>query len=321
MKVRLGVDMLGGDHDPLVVWEALGEVLLSSTGEQPVEFTVFATSDVHHQLMNSPLSRSVRIVTAEDFVSMEDSLLAAVRKKRSSMALGLDALQQGDLDGFVSSGNTAALVTLARSKIPMIPAVPRPALLVSVPTLSGFAVILDVGATVSVNPDEMVGFARMGLAYRQSLSSNSNQPFTLGLLNIGSEERKGTDSHKQTFRMLRNIFGSAFLGNIESGDVFSGKVDIVVTDGFTGNVFLKTAEGLFDFLRHILGDRLEKSIKMQFDYTIYPGSIISGLSRLVIKCHGKSHGTALFGGISGAIDLARANVCSRIADRFGDNVV
>lgn len=80
MKVRLGVDMMGGDHDPLVVWEALGEVLLSSTGEQPVEFTVFATSDVHHQLMNSPLSRSVRIVTAEDFVSMEDSLLAAVRK-------------------------------------------------------------------------------------------------------------------------------------------------------------------------------------------------------------------------------------------------
>ena len=90
----------------------------------------------------------------------------------------------------------------------------------------------------------------------------------------------------------------------------------MVTDGFTGNVFLKTAEGLFDFLRHILGDRLEKAIKTQFDYTIYPGSIISGLSRLVIKCHGKSCEKALFGGISGAIDLARANVCERISAKF-----
>ena len=315
MKVRLGIDMMGGDHDPLVVWDALEEVLLSLEGGQSVEFSVFATPDVHHQITRSPLSHSVRIVAAESFVSMEDSLLAAVRKKSSSMALGLDALQRGELDGFVSSGNTAALVTLARSKIPMIPAVPRPALLVSFPTLSGFAVILDVGATVAVKPEEMVGFARMGLAYRRSLAC-SDSSFTLGLLNIGSEERKGTDSHKHTFRMLRDVFGPAFLGNIESGDVFSGKVDVVVTDGFTGNVFLKTAEGLFDFLRHILGDRLEKAIKTQFDYTIYPGSIISGLSRLVIKCHGKSCEKALFGGISGAIDLARANVCERIAAKF-----
>jgi Fatty acid/phospholipid biosynthesis enzyme len=315
MKVRLGVDMMGGDHDPLVVWEALEEVLLSLDG-QPVEFSVFATPDVHQQLTHSPLSRSVQMIASESFVSMEDSVLAAVRKKRSSMALGLDSLQRGELDGFISAGNTAALVTLARAKIPMIPAVPRPALLVSVPTLSGFAVILDVGATVAVNPEEMVGFARMGLAYRQSLSS-SDKSFTLGLLNIGSEERKGTDSHKHTFRMLRDVFGSAFLGNVESGDVFSGKVDIVVTDGFTGNVFLKTAEGLFDFLRHILGDHLEKTIKTRFDYTIYPGSIISGLSRLVIKCHGKSRETALFGGISGAVDLARSNVCGRIAAKFG----
>ncbi|MBQ8498543.1 phosphate acyltransferase PlsX [Chlamydia sp.] len=315
MQVHLGIDMMGGDHDPLVVWRAVEKVLLSSGGEQFVKFTVFATSGVRQQLISSSSIRSVQIVVSEDFVSMEDSLLAAVRKKRSSMALGLDALRRGELDGFISLGNTAALVTLARSKIPMIPAVPRPALLVSIPTLSGFAVILDVGATVSVNPEEMLGFARIGLAYRQSFSA-TDRLFTLGLLNIGSEERKGTDSHKQTFRMLRNVFGDAFLGNVESGDIFGGKVDVVVTDGFTGNVFLKTAEGLFDFLRHILGDHLEKAIKTQFDYTIYPGSIVSGLSRLVIKCHGKARETSLFNGISGAVDLARANVCEHIAEKF-----
>ncbi|WP_348663107.1 phosphate acyltransferase PlsX [Chlamydia vaughanii] len=311
MKVQIGIDLMGGDHSPLVIWEVLIDVLQSRTTNAQVSFTAFASKEVKEQILNSGKYEDYpEIIASEGFVTMEDSPLAAIRKKSSSMALGLDYLKEDRIDGFISTGNTAALITLSRTKIPVFPKVHRPALLVRLPTMRGCAVILDVGANISVKPEEMVDFARMGLAYRQCLG-RVELP-TIGLLNIGSEERKGTEAHRQTFRMLRETFGEAFLGNIESGDVFSGSVDIVVADGFTGNIFLKTAEGVFDFLRQILGDRLETDVKRQLDYTIYPGSMVCGLSKLVIKCHGKACGRSLFNGISGSVDLAQARVCQRI---------
>ncbi|EPP34861.1 fatty acid synthesis family protein [Chlamydia ibidis] len=288
------------------------DVLKSRNLHDPSIFTVFASKDVKDQIEKTSYDKQcAEIIVSDEYVTMNDSLLAAVRKRSSSMALGLDYLSQDKIDAFVSTGNTAALITLSRARIPLLPTVSRPALLVRVPTMRGCAVILDVGANVSVRPEEMVGFARMGVAYRQCLGKVDSK-LTIGLLNIGSEERKGTEAHRQTFRMLRDLFGSMFVGNIESDDVFSGRIDIVVTDGFTGNIFLKTAEGVFDFLRNILGDKLEIDIKRQLDYTIYPGSMLCGLSKLVIKCHGKACSRSLFSGISGSIDLAQASVCKRI---------
>lgn len=313
MKVCIGVDLMGGDRSPFVIWEELINVLKSRNSQMQIAFTAFATKEVKEQVLSRGIGNNYpEIVEADDFITMDDSPLAAIRKKSSSMALGLDYLKEDKIDGFISTGNTAALITLSRRKIPVFPNVRRPALLVRVPTMRGYAVILDVGANVSVDPEEMVGYARMGLAYRQCLGKLEKPQPTIGLLNIGSEERKGTEAHRQTFRVLRETFGEAFLGNIESGDVFSGRIDIVVADGFTGNIFLKTAEGVFDFLRQILGDKLETDVKRQLDHTIYPGSMVCGLSKLVIKCHGKASGQSLFNGISGSIDLAQARVCQRI---------
>ncbi|MEF9519761.1 phosphate acyltransferase PlsX [Chlamydia crocodili] len=311
MNVQIGIDLMGGDHSPLIIWEVLIDVLHSRASNSHISFTAFASDEVKEQILNNYTHKEYpEIIASESFITMDDSPLSAIRKKSSSMALGLDYLKEDKIDAFISTGNTAALITLSRAKIPVFPTVRRPALLVRVPTMRGCAVILDVGANVSVNPDEMLGFARMGLAYRQCLGKTERP--TIGLLNIGSEERKGTEAHRQTFRILRETFQDAFLGNIESGDVFSGSVDVVVSDGFTGNIFLKTAEGVFDFLRHILGDKLESDVKRQLDYTIYPGSMVCGLSKLVIKCHGKACGRSLFNGISGSIDLARARVCEQI---------
>ncbi|WP_100934174.1 phosphate acyltransferase PlsX [Candidatus Chlamydia corallus] len=315
MKVQIGIDLMGGDHSPLVVWKVLVDVLKSQDSDIPFAFTLFASEDIQKKIQKEfkselPSEKFPKIIAAENFVAMEDSPLVAIRKKSSSMALGLDYLQEDKIDAFVSTGNTGALITLARTKISLFPAVSRPALLVCVPTMRGRAVILDVGANIAVKPEEMVGFARMGIAYRQCLG-DSTIP-TIGLLNIGSEERKGTEAHRQTFRMLRETFEGAFLGNIESGAVFDGAADIVVTDGFTGNIFLKTAEGVFEFLRRILGDKIEADIKRRLDYTFYPGSVLCGLSKLVIKCHGKACGPSLFHGILGSINLAQARLCKRI---------
>ncbi|QXE26843.1 phosphate acyltransferase PlsX [Chlamydia buteonis] len=311
MNVQIGIDLMGGDHSPLVIWEVLIDVLNSRASNSHISFTAFASNEVKEQILSNSTYRGYpEVIASESFITMEDSPLSAIRKKSSSMALGLDYLKEDKIDAFISTGNTAALVTLSRTKIPVFPTVRRPALLVRVPTMQGCAVILDVGANVSVNPEEMLGFARMGLAYKQCLGGTEHP--TIGLLNIGSEERKGTEAHRLTFRLLRETFQHAFLGNIESGDVFSGGVDVIVSDGFTGNIFLKTAEGVFDFLSHILGDKLESDVKRQLDYTIYPGSMVCGLSKLVIKCHGKACGRSLFNGISGSIDLVRARVCERI---------
>lgn len=318
MKIRIGLDLMGGDHSPLVIWDVLLDVLKSRPlRSSHVQFVAFASKEVKASIAEQYLlEESPEIVVSENFVSMSDSPLVAIRKKSSSMALGLDYLQKGDLDAFISTGNTAALVTLSRAKIPLFPMVSRPALLVQIPAKTGSVVMLDVGANVSVKPEEMLGFAHMGVAYKECLKNTLKGSVKVGLLNIGSEERKGTEAHRQTFCLLREVFQSNFFGNIESGDVFSGNVDVVVTDGFTGNIFLKATEGLFDFLRSILGDKLETDIRRQLDYTIYPGSLVCGLSKLVIKCHGKARGMALFHGISGAIDLAQADVCQRISDEL-----
>ncbi|SPN74069.1 Phosphate acyltransferase,putative glycerol-3-phosphate acyltransferase PlsX,Fatty acid/phospholipid biosynthesis enzyme,fatty acid/phospholipid synthesis protein PlsX,Fatty acid synthesis protein [Chlamydia serpentis] len=315
MEVQIGIDLMGGDHSPLVVWKVLVDILKCQDSSLPFAFTLFASEDVQKKIQEEfvtelPPDRFPKIIASKDFIAMEDSPLVAIRKKSSSMALGLDYLQEDKIDAFVSTGNTGALITLARTKIPLFPAVSRPALLVCIPTMQGHAVILDVGANISVKPEEIIDFARMGIAYRQCLGE-SRIP-TIGLLNIGSEERKGTETHRQTFRMLRETFEDAFLGNIESGAVFNGIADIVVTDGFTGNIFLKTAEGVFEFLRRILGDKIETDIQHQLDYTFYPGSVVCGLSKLVIKCHGKASGPSLFQGILGSVNLAHAHLCKRI---------
>lgn len=320
MKTRIGIDLMGGDHSPFILWDVLMNVLKSRPACDDVHFVTFASKEVQSAILEQNfLDKIPEIVVSENFVSMEDSPLVAIRKKSSSMAIGLNYLHQGDLDAFISTGNTAALVTLSRARIPLFPMVSRPALLVQIPARTGSVVMLDVGANVSVKPEEMLSFAHMGIAYKECLKKSVKGAVKVGLLNIGSEEKKGTEAHRQTFSLLREVFQANFFGNIESGDVFDGKVDVVVTDGFTGNVFLKATEGLFDFLRSILGDQLESDIRRQLDYTIYPGSLVCGLSKLVIKCHGKARGPSLFHGISGAIDLAQADVCQRIRDELTEN--
>lgn len=313
MNVRIGVDLMGGDHSPFTIWEALIHVLELGPNCAGVQFVVFVSKEVQEQILaqNLQIENFPDIVVSENEVCMTDTPLMASRKKTSSMAIGLDFLQNGNIDAFVSTGNTAALVTLSRARIPLFPNVSRPALIVQIPAMHGSVVLLDVGANVSVKPEEMLGFARMGVAYRECLKQTHDKT-KVGLLNIGSEERKGTEAHRQTYHLLREAFQDDFVGNIESGDVFTGNLDVVVTDGFTGNIFLKTTEGLFYFLRSLLGNQLEADLRNQLNYTIYPGSLVCGLSKLVIKCHGKANEHSLYDGIIGAIDLAKSDVCHRI---------
>ncbi|WP_246485700.1 phosphate acyltransferase [Chlamydiifrater phoenicopteri] len=316
----VAVDLMGGDHSPILVFRALLEAIRLGDFKE-ISFLAIAQEgfrrdiELEREKVSVLANVNLRVMYVKDFVSMEDSPLSATRKKDSSMSVGLDLLSAGKVSALFSTGNTGALITLSRLKVSLHPTISRPALTVRIPTLTGSAIVLDVGANVAVKPEELVNFARMGEAYRKCLYPQKKGK--VALLNIGSEERKGTESHRVAFKRLQEVYREDFLGNIEGGDVFSGKADVVVTDGFTGNIFLKTAEGVFDFLLQLVGSRLEEDLKGKLNYSIYPGSVLCGLSKLVVKCHGEADEESLVQGIFGFLQLSQANLCDKILRELG----
>lgn len=327
MVLRLGIDLMGGDHSPESVLKAIiailkqhGNILLNCECLLVPIISECSEKSCKEVCSQEGISwKDLNPFIAENFVEMEDSPLFALRRKRNStIAIGVNLLKDGFLDGLVSTGNTGALFAFACHQLPLIQFIERPALLVRLPTLKGSVIVLDVGANVSVKPNDVLMFAQMGRAYKLCL--DASQLPKIGLLNIGREEKKGTESHRQTFSLLQENFGSNFLGNIESGDVFRGKVDVVVTDGFTGNIFLKTAEGVADCFSEIffrneqnfISPNHHNKVSESLDLSIYQGSFLCGLSKLVVKCHGFSDHNALINGILNTINLANQNICSKM---------
>ncbi len=327
MVLRLGIDLMGGDHSPESVLKAIIAILKQHNdllSEYECLLVPIISECVESSLKRVCIEENVcweylNPIITENFVEMEDSpLLVLRRKKNSTMAKGICLLRDGFLDGLVSTGNTGALFAFACHHLSLMQFIERPALLVRLPTLKGSVIVLDVGANVSVKPKDLLMFAQMGKAYKLCLDSSEIPK--LGLLNIGREEKKGTESHRQTFSLLQENFGDNFFGNIESGDVFRGKVDVVVTDGFTGNIFLKTAEGVADCFSEIFFQKEQNfispnhhnKVSKSLDLSIYQGSFLCGLSKLVVKCHGFSDHNALINGILNTINLASQNICSKM---------
>lgn len=263
---------------------------------------------------------SIEFITTEEAIEMEEPpLLAVRRKKNSSMAAGMRLLKESTIDAFVTAGNTGALVASAMHHLPMLPHIERPALLVTMPTEKGKVVVLDVGANINPRPQQLVSYAHLGSLYRHCIYGE-NSP-TIGLLNIGVEEQKGTKELKETYQMLQEIFQTRFLGNIEGREVFQGRIDVLVTDGFTGNVFLKTSEGISSFLAEYLQKNFDvpeivTHLYQQFNYSEHPGALLCGVDGLVIKCHGFSDNAALKNGIRGAFALVRDNLLSKLKEKL-----
>lgn len=304
---------MGGDQPPHLIFEAVLQVSkqLGSTAL----FFLFAQPPILSAL--KPLATSsITFIPTEEVVEMEDApLLAVRRKKHSSMAVGIRFLKENKIEAFLSTGNTGALVATSLLHLPMLPGVERPALLVLMPSETGKVVVLDVGANISPKPEHLVTYARLGSFFCQALNAPI-QP-KIGLLNIGAEEQKGTKELKETYRQLQENFGALFLGNIEGREVFQGKIDVLVTDGFTGNVFLKTSEGVSKFLveylhNHFKVPEIIAHLKKQYDYSEYPGAFLCGVDGVVVKCHGHSDINALKNGIRGAVDLINRQVLNKL---------
>lgn len=333
--MRIGVDLMGSDCSPTVLYEG---VECSLQDLPTVTFVLFVTQVVLDQLLlrllSLPPEHASRILfrVASEVIEMDEApILALHQKQHSSLSLGLDLLNGCELDAFVSAGNTGALIAGTALSLPLFPGVTRPALLALLPTETGNVVVIDVGGSVSCKATQLVQFARLGAAYQRCCFSIPRP--RVGLLNIGIELNKGTPELCKTYQQMQmsiNQVDLEFIGNIEGGDVFEGVVDVLVTDGFTGNIFLKTSEGVSRFFLKKLeqalqglpandASRIFNALSYQFNDEEYNGAVICGLERIVVKCHGMSTQKGLYQGIKQAADLVQKNFINEMRKLFSES--
>jgi len=272
--------------------------------------------------------RGIELVEAAEVIGMGEPVANAVRrKKKSSLRIGCKLVDSGQADGFVSAGNTGAAMATAKMVIGMLPGVDRPALAALIPTKSAKpTLLLDVGANAECKAEHLVQFAIMGDAYSRSVLGTIGP--IVGLMSIGEEEAKGNDLTKEAFPLLREMKSLNFVGNVEGRDVFSGAVDVIVTDGFTGNVMLKLSEGLTDAMLSMIKRELTASavtkagamlakpafrnIKKRLDYSEHGGAPLLGVRKIVVIGHGSSNARAIRNAIRSVKEFSENRASARI---------
>jgi glycerol-3-phosphate acyltransferase PlsX len=324
--ITIAVDAMGGDQAPAP--EVHGAVRAARS--QDVNVLLVGREEVLKQELakyDGWRSLPLRIVHASEVVTMEDNPARAVRNKRdSSIRVAARLVREGEAHGLVSAGNTGAAMAIAKTVLGMIPGVDRPALASAFPTVKGKpVVVVDVGANVDSTAEMLAQFAVMGEIYSR-LIFHTQAP-RVGLLSIGEEEHKGNDLTRGATQLLKAL-PLRFAGNVEGRDLYTGGVDVIVCDGFVGNVALKVSEGLVEVFKHMLQESLEATItrkigymmsraayrdfKRRMDYSEYGGAPLLGVKGVVIICHGRSNDNA----IRNAIRVATESAFERVNDRI-----
>ena len=319
---------MGGDHGPRVTLAACRQFL----DRHPEAHLLLVGVPESLQGMNHPRAS---IVGASEVVAMDDAVEVALRRKKdSSMRVAIQQVKDGQAQAAVSAGNTGALMALARYLLKTVDGIDRPAIAYPMPNAKGGATtVLDLGANVDCTEQHLLQFAVMGSALVSALS-NDNAP-SVGLLNIGEEVIKGSEVIKKAGELLRSAANSGdlnFYGNVEGNDIFKGTTDIVVCDGFVGNVALKTSEGLATMIGGFLKEEFSRNIftkiagifaypilssfKNRVDYRRYNGAALLGLRGLVFKSHGSADEFAFEQALNRAYDAARNNLLDRVQARI-----
>ncbi|GIN70508.1 phosphate acyltransferase [Bacillus sp. J14TS2] len=321
--MKIAIDAMGGDHAPkeiiLGVHRALEEF-------PDIECTLFGNKEEINQYIKEN-ERITIVHTDEKIESTDEPVKAVRRKKTASMVMMAQAVKDKTADACISAGNTGALMAAGLFIVGRIKGIDRPALAPTLPTLDGKGfVFLDVGANADAKPEHLLQYAIMGSIYAQNVRKIT-QP-RVALLNIGTEENKGNELTKKAFTLLQES-NLNFVGNIESRDVLDGSADVIVTDGFTGNVVLKTIEGTAASLFSMLKDTFMNSfknklaagliksdlmqIKNKMDYTEYGGACLFGLNAPVVKAHGSSNANAIYHAIRQTREMVQHQISETIA--------
>lgn len=315
--LKIALDAMGGDNGPAPIIEGLTLALKRNNN-----FSVIAVGDQAQLLPLIPQKYKDRIEIQHctDVISMHDSATDALKRKDSSAYIAIELVKDGKADAFVSAGHSGASMSLATLRIGRIKGVSRPAIATLMPTVDKNTLVLDVGANVDCDAKNLQEFAIMGKVYAQDVLG-IEKPL-VGLLSNGEEETKGNEVTKEAFKMLEKLPG--FMGNVEGNDIFNGSVDVVVCDGFIGNIMLKTAEGVADTIGKIIKQNLRRSLvsilgavlmrkvfkglKLKVDYAEYGGAPLLGVKAPVIIAHGKSNAKAMSNAIFQAIAAAQSDL-------------
>src|SRR5215211_1817305 len=316
---------MGGDHAPGPIVDGA----VASARHLPLGLLLVGPREVVERELArhaDALLLDITILDTPDVIGMADAPAQALRRKpRASIRLAAEAVADGRAVALFSAGSTGASVMAAFAGFGLLPGVDRPALATTIPTRTGAAVLLDAGANVECRPQHLVQFAAMGTVYAQ-VALGVEHP-RVGLLSIGEEETKGTDVIREAHRLLKGG-ALAFIGNIEGRDVYSGVADVIVCDGFTGNVALKISEGLVEAVESLLGDELQGTFSSQVgyllarrafrrfrrrvDYSEYGGALLLGVAGLSVVCHGRSSAKAVRNAIAMTYRFATSDFIHRV---------
>ena len=335
------LDAMGGDNAP----EAVIKGAVKAIDEIDAEILLIGNEKIINDNIKriykkdsiEELSSKIKIYNTTEMISMEDVPTVAIKtKKDSSMVVGFRLLNEGKGDVFISAGNSGALLTGATLLVGRIKGIDRPCMAPMLPSYKSQVLLMDAGANTNCKPINLLQFAQMANIYLKNVCKKENPK--IGLLNIGTEEIKGNELTKESYILLKeesSKYGIKFVGNVEGRDIFSGDLDAVVTDGFTGNMVLKTVEGLGKFVKKSLTENLKRNIFTKIaevtclpsikrfaktmDYKEYGGALFLGVKKPVVKAHGSSDEKLFYYTIKQAEKFAKNNVVNTMVNEFSKN--
>ncbi|MCK5222999.1 MAG: phosphate acyltransferase PlsX [Candidatus Aminicenantes bacterium] len=332
--MKIAIDAMGGDDAPEVVISGVIDYLKEQRFRSMLKIILVGKEKViRKELKKRDFDPEgiIDIVDAREEISMREHFLSYWRRReQTSIKKGVDLVKKGVAQAMISAGNTGAVMAISKNVLGNLKGIERPALALMLPTPKGNSLLLDAGANVDSKPKNLVQFALMGKIFLENVYDIANPK--IALMSIGEEEVKGNELTKKTFNMLKSL-NINFIGNIEGSDVYSGQSDLIVTDGFTGNVALKVSEGVVENMQSMLikeignsllskaGFFLLKSsirrVRKKLDYAEYGGALLLGINGLVIVGHGKSNSRAIKNAIYLGKKFIMENVLEKITDEAG----
>jgi glycerol-3-phosphate acyltransferase PlsX len=330
MPITLAIDCMGGDHGPTVTIPAAFQFLEEDARARVILIGLPEIFDPEFQKAAAAFGDRVIVRPASEVVGMDEAPASAMRgKKNSSMRVAIDLVKAGEANAAVSAGNTGALMAISRFVLKTLPGIDRPAIATIIPSMKGQTYMLDLGANVDCTAEHLLQFAIMGSLLLEAVEHSASP--SVGLLNIGEEDIKGNEVVKRAAELLR-ASGLNFYGNVEGNDIFKGTTDVVVCDGFVGNVALKSAEGLAHMITTFLSEEFKRSwltklvaliampvlkrFKRRFDPGRYNGAALLGLRGVVVKSHGSANQLAYLWALRRAAEAARNDLVDRISARM-----